>query len=213
MTTEKRNLSWHRCDLLIATPGRLVDHLQNSDIAPRFQNLKVLILDEADRMLDMGFKQELEKIMSFLPNRNQVQRQHLLFSATIPESIHKVSNLDKNHLFINTLKEDESNTHQHVEQEFIIADFVDFLPLSLEIIQKERKENEGNAKIIFFFPTARWTGLAAEVFRNLKSNTVPQVFEIHSRKSQPQRAKASGESALFFCLSRNASLVMLKIRS
>jgi len=157
------------------------------------QNLKVLILDEADRMLDMGFKAELEKIMAFLPSRSQVPRQHLLFSATIPPSVHQVSNLSSNHLFINTLKEDETNTHEHVEQKFIIAGFTDFLPLSLAICKTEMKENGGKGKMIFFFPTARATGLAADVFRNATGTDKPKVFEIHSRKSQPQRAKASGK--------------------
>jgi len=68
-------------DLLIATPGRLLDlHKQN---AIRFTQLEVLVLDEADRMLDMGFIEEIQKILVLLPK----QRQNLMFSATFSEEV------------------------------------------------------------------------------------------------------------------------------
>ena len=68
-------------DILVATPGRLLDlHSQN---AVSFKRIDVLILDEADRMLDMGFARDLNKIISFMP----VKRQNLLFSATFSPEI------------------------------------------------------------------------------------------------------------------------------
>jgi ATP-dependent RNA helicase RhlE len=66
-----------RANLVIATPGRLVDHLNQGNL--NFDSLEVLILDEADRMLDMGFKPQLKKILARLPKK----RQTLLFSATM----------------------------------------------------------------------------------------------------------------------------------
>ncbi len=70
-----------RVDVVTATPGRLLDHLARN---PRwFDRLQVLVLDEADRMLDMGFLPDLRKILAHLPR----QRQTLLFSATIPPAI------------------------------------------------------------------------------------------------------------------------------
>lgn len=54
MQSEKRSLSQARADLLIATPGRLLDHLGNGGLAPQLGALKVLVLDEADRMLDVS---------------------------------------------------------------------------------------------------------------------------------------------------------------
>lgn len=72
-------------DILVATPGRLLDlYSQN---AVRFDNLEVLILDEADRMLDMGFIRDLKKIMTFLPKN----RQNLLFSATFSPDIRQLA--------------------------------------------------------------------------------------------------------------------------
>lgn len=72
-------------DILVATPGRLLD-LYNQN-AVRFKHLEVLILDEADRMLDMGFIHDIRKIISFLPR----QRQNLMFSATFSDDIRRLA--------------------------------------------------------------------------------------------------------------------------
>ena len=69
------------CDLLVATPGRLLDLIEHHQV--NLKNIKVFILDEADRMLDMGFWPSVRRIMDTLPSK----RQTLLFSATLPPSI------------------------------------------------------------------------------------------------------------------------------
>lgn len=75
-----RNLS-HGCDIVVATPGRLLDHVQQRTI--NLSSVNILVLDEADRMLDMGFLPDVKRVMSALPK----QRQNLLFSATISNEI------------------------------------------------------------------------------------------------------------------------------
>jgi len=72
-------------DVLVATPGRLLDHLINGSLA--LTELECLVFDEADRMLDMGFKDEIDRIL----NRVPVKRQTLLFSATFDDAIFKLS--------------------------------------------------------------------------------------------------------------------------
>ena len=69
------------CDMLVATPGRLIDLMEHNHVS--LDSVQVLVLDEADRMLDMGFWPSVKRIMGELP----AQRQNLLFSATIPPSI------------------------------------------------------------------------------------------------------------------------------
>jgi ATP-dependent RNA helicase MSS116 len=66
------------CDILIATPGRLYDHLGNQQITQSFRNLDTLVLDEADRLLDMGFMEDLKKIIRCLPDKEQSKRQGML---------------------------------------------------------------------------------------------------------------------------------------
>jgi len=77
---QTRNLR-RGCDIVVATPGRLIDHVQQRNI--NLSNVEILVLDEADRMLDMGFMPDVRQIMSLLPKK----RQSLLFSATVPNAI------------------------------------------------------------------------------------------------------------------------------
>jgi ATP-dependent RNA helicase RhlE len=73
-------------DIVICTPGRMISHLNMGYV--KLDGLKYLILDEADRMLDMGFYEDIIKIISYVPT----QRQNLLFSATMPQAIRKLAN-------------------------------------------------------------------------------------------------------------------------
>lgn len=72
-------------DIIIATPGRLISMLMNGNI--RFNSLQHLILDEADRLLDMGFSEDIERIVSYLPK----DRQTIMFSATMPPKIRSLA--------------------------------------------------------------------------------------------------------------------------
>lgn len=73
-------------EILVATPGRLLDHIQQKNIV--LSKVEVFILDEADRMLDMGFMPDIKQIIQLLPS----QRQNLMFSATFSEEIKKLAN-------------------------------------------------------------------------------------------------------------------------
>ncbi len=73
-------------DIIVATPGRLISHLNTGEI--KFENLKHLVLDEADRMLDMGFNDDIMRIVSYLPKKG---RETLMFSATMPPKIKKMA--------------------------------------------------------------------------------------------------------------------------
>ncbi|KAI8616832.1 P-loop containing nucleoside triphosphate hydrolase protein [Chytriomyces sp. MP71] len=186
-----------RCDLLIATPGRLLDHFENSGLKAACSNLQVLIFDEADRLLEEGFKREIDKIIGFLP---PTQRQTLLFSATIPPSVHEVAQkaLRPGFKFITTIAEYESSTHDHVPQHHLIVPMPEMLVTTVALLRHILQTTSASSpsaqtppKIILFFPTARATQLFAELLLALQPPLPLPIFEIHSRKSQSARTKAT----------------------
>jgi ATP-dependent RNA helicase RhlE len=83
---QERLLRREGVDLLVATPGRLLDLHQRQSVS--FQDIEILVLDEADRMVDMGFAPDLKRILRELPSR----RQTLMFSATMPPELNRVAN-------------------------------------------------------------------------------------------------------------------------
>lgn len=174
-------------DVLIATPGRLHDHLQNHGLAQLMGgSLSSLIFDEADRLLDMGFRPEIEKILRLLP---KTERQTSLFSATMPKDLKDIVRLalNKQYKHIDCVGE-EVDTHRHVQQSYSVHPFNEQYAELLLVLEKSKQDNP-DYKIIVFFATARQTQIAAEVFNKIGV----KVFEIHSRKSQSQRTKISAQ--------------------
>ena len=99
-------------DILVGTPGRLLDHFSRETI--HLEQIKTLILDEADRMLDMGFADDILKLVSNLPK----QRQSLLFSATYPEKIDKLTSI----ILKNPIKINLQSSEREVDiQEFVYS--------------------------------------------------------------------------------------------
>ncbi|MEG1918451.1 MAG: DEAD/DEAH box helicase [Oscillospiraceae bacterium] len=82
---DRQFIQLRRANLVIGTPGRIMDHMRRGTI--KLESLKLLVLDEADEMLDMGFKEDIETILRDTP----IQRQTVLFSATLPPDILKIA--------------------------------------------------------------------------------------------------------------------------
>ncbi|CAM6120446.1 unnamed protein product [Calypogeia fissa] len=183
--SEATNLEKRPCQVLVATPGRLLDHMTTSrEIRQQLNQLKVLVLDEADRLLDMGFRKDLEKIIKMLPQ----SRQTLLFSATVPNEVHKVSEvaLRRDHVFVDTVGQDTEDTHAKVQQQYTLVPLEKQLGAVYTILEDHIKE-EPKYKVLVFCTTARSTALMAELSTKLGLNTL----EIHSRKSQGYRTRVS----------------------
>lgn len=195
-TSEERRIL-QGCDILIGTPGRLYDHLGGEDkrIAGMLQNLDTLVLDEADRLLDMGFLDSLKKIIACLPDKAATGRQGMLFSATVPEYVSKVAQiaLSKNYKYISTIAEGELNTHERVPQHLVVVPtFSDMAAGLLGAIRQELALAGPDAfKVIVFAPAARLVDFYTEVLQKVPG--LPMVAAIHSRMTQSKRSKITDD--------------------
>lgn len=187
LSSEQKRIQKNPCQILIATPGRLKDHIANTaGFASKLMGVKALVLDEADQLLDMGFRKDIEKIIASVPK----QRQTLMFSATIPDAVHQVCNvaLKKDFEFINTVQEGTEETHSQVRQMHLIAPLDKHFSL-LSVILKEHIADDVDYKVLVFCTTAMVTSLVANLLGKLNLN----VREIHSRKNQSYRTRVSDE--------------------
>lgn len=164
-------------DILIATPGRLLDLMDDGHIL--FEQLEVFVLDEADRMLDMGFINDVKKIINKLPK----ERQTLLFSATMPSDI---SNLAATLLNKPERVEvtPESTTVEKIDQKIC---FVDRSNKSL-LLASLLKTSKIKSALVF----TRTKHGANRVVKNLESASISSAA-IHGNKSQSARERALGD--------------------
>src|SRR6266581_223902 len=148
-------------DIVVATPGRLLDHVEQKTIDLR--QVEILVLDEADRMLDMGFIHDIRRVLALLP----AKRQNLLFSATFPDEVRKLA---------------AGFMHDPVTVEVARRN----VPIEL-IGQLAHLVKSGNwQQVLVFCRTKHGANRLAE---QLEHDGI-ETAAIHGNKSQPQRMKA-----------------------
>jgi len=161
-------------DILIATPGRLLDLMNQGYIDLR--SIELFVLDEADRMLDMGFIHDVKRIIAELPH----DRQSLFFSATMPTDIVKLSQtILKNPLKVEITP--EVTTAEKVEQQMYMVNYADKRSLLLHLLK--------NREIVSALVFTRTKHGADKVVQFLQKNGL-QAQAIHGNKSQNARQKA-----------------------
>jgi ATP-dependent RNA helicase RhlE len=159
--------------ILIATPGRLNDHLQQGTVT--LKEVKILVLDEADRMLDMGFKPQIDKILKHVPK----DRQTMLFSATMPKEIlHLATHEMKLPLRIEVAP--QGTAAEKVEQEVIMVQKEG----KMALLEKMLGEEAGS--ILVFSRTKH----GAKKITKLLRDKGHKVAEIHANRSLIQRREA-----------------------
>ena len=168
-----RNLRQHRPNIIIATPGRLIDHVQSRDI--NLGDVKILVLDEADLMFDMGFIPQVTEILKSVP----AKRQTLLFSATMPPAIMKII---AQHMSVPVQIEvaPSGTPAENIAQEMIVINKEDKFNQTLKILEKYKGS-------VLIFARTKWgvKGLARKL--NDKGFT---SGEIHSNRTLNQRSAA-----------------------
>jgi ATP-dependent RNA helicase RhlE len=159
--------------VIIATPGRLLDHLSQRTL--RLDDVAILVLDEADRMLDMGFAPQIERVLKYLPR----ERQTMLFSATIPEKIVKIATTHMK-LPVSVEIARSGTTAEHIVQELFIVRRDEKSTLLIKLLDQYR------GTVLIFSRTKRG---ASRITGGLRSSGY-NAAEIHSNRSLNQRREA-----------------------
>lgn len=161
-------------DILVATPGRLLDLVDQKIISLR--DIELFVLDEADRMLDMGFIHDIKKLLKVLPT----QKQSLFFSATMPKPIMELANT----ILHNPVKVEvtpESTTAETIQQEIYYVDKDNKITLLHELIKDEIQES-----VLVFTRTKHGADKLVKALDKLKV----KAAAIHGNKSQNARQNA-----------------------
>ena len=163
-------------DILVATPGRLLDLMQQGYIS--LKDIDYFVLDEADQMLDMGFIHDIKKLLAKLPNK----RQSLFFSATMPKNILELSQTILHNQAEVSVKPEQA-TAEKVSQAIYFVKKGDKSKLLIDLIH----ENEGASTLVF----SRTKHGADKVVRTLEKAGI-KAAAIHGNKSQNARQRALG---------------------
>ena len=161
-------------DILVATPGRLLD-LQSQG-ALSLAKVEILVLDEADRMLDMGFLRDIKKVLALLPSR----RQNLLFSATFSKEIKRLAN-DFLHHPVLVEATPENTTVERINQTVVRVDKTKKTELIIKLI------SEGNWQQVLVFTRTKHG--ANRLSQKMEKAGITSAA-IHGNKSQGARTKA-----------------------
>jgi ATP-dependent RNA helicase RhlE len=169
-------------DVLVATPGRLIDLIEQGFLMLR--NVEILVLDEADQMLDLGFIHALKQIVRLLP----IKRQTLFFSATMPKAIRELA--DK--FLTDPIEVAVAPTATTVER---VEQYVSFVTQPekqalLTMMLRAGFSEKGNMDRVLIFTRTKHG--ADRVVKLLAGNNIP-ANAIHGNKSQPQRERALAE--------------------
>ncbi|XP_052808283.1 uncharacterized protein LOC128237104 isoform X2 [Mya arenaria] len=178
-------------NIMVATPGRLLDHLQNTaDFM--YKNLQCLIIDEADRILDIGFEEEMKQIIKLLPKR----RQTMLFSATQTRKIEDLAriSLKKEPLYVGVDDSKDQATVEGLEQGYVICPSEKRFLLLFTFLKKNRKK-----KMMVFMSSC----MAVKFYHELLNYIDLPVMCIHGKQKQTKRTQTFFQ----FCNAKEAILL------
>ncbi|KAJ3564792.1 hypothetical protein NPX13_g7728 [Xylaria arbuscula] len=180
-------------NLLVATPGRLLDHLQNTQ-GFVYKNLRTLVIDEADRILEVGFEDEMRQIIKVLPSE---KRQTALFSATQTTKVEDLAriSLRPGPLYINVDEAKEHSTVEGLEQGYVVCEADKRFLLLFSFLKKNAKK-----KIIVFLSSCNSVKYYAELLNYID---LP-CLDLHGKQKQQKRTSTffsfvNAKSGILIC--------------
>ena len=180
-----------RMNILVCTPGRMLQHMDQT-AAFEVSNLQILVLDEADRIMDMGFQATVDALIEHLP----MERQTLLFSATQTKRVSDLARLSlKDPEYIAVHEAASSATPSTLRQHYVISP----LPEKLNTLYSFLRSNV-RAKILVFLSSGKQVRFVFETFRRLQPG-IP-LLQLHGRQKQPARMEATSKfsTAKYSCM-------------
>ena len=165
------------CHILVGTPGRVKDILSDTYSGVKLDQIDTFVLDEADRLLDIGFAPDIAEIQSYMPRRDVKERQTLMFSATVPKEVVSLvrQTLRPDFKFVRTVDPDEAPTHARIPQKVVFLrglqnQYPAILEIATNAIEAHKQDPENNLpfKAIVYFGSTNEVTLAHEVFQNLR---------------------------------------------
>lgn len=165
-----------KMNIVVCTPGRILQHLSQT-AAFNVDTLKMLVLDEADRILDMGFQREVDAILDYLPR----ERQTMLFSATQTKRVSDLARLSLQDPAYISVHEAASNaTPQSLQQNYTLTPLPQKIDTLWSFLQSAKK-----AKILVFLSSAKQVRFVYEAFRKMQPG-IP-LLHLHGRQKQMAR--------------------------
>ena len=180
-----------RMNIVVCTPGRILQHLSQT-AAFNVDNLRMLVLDEADRIMDMGFKKDVDAIIEYLPP----DRQTLLFSATQTKRVSDLSRLAlKEPEYISVHEAAISSTPKTLQQNYVFTPLPEKLDTLWSFLQSSKK-----SKILVFLSSGKQVRFVYESFRHMQPG-IP-LLHLHGRQKQTARLEITQKfsQAKYSCL-------------